>query len=473
MERRYNELPPQWNGTPHALVGLVGANEFHASMRTALEHQSGLKVTSQQMRKLPSLKILSLDEQFNIPAKATRPTAGIKKFNLPVKGLLKSNWMQKWHSVIPGLILLLVDMRKGSLRWEATELAICNQLEKLRNKTLERKVNVAVILLLQSTADAPRDEQLFSLKKHGQLDNRQLYKITRRELANPDSAMVAKTWKNAQEMLINFYSTAIRKYTKHLNAKSVKSCAPLQARHTFKIAYFWEVLGEKFKALQKYETAMRIATRITEKQNFNDEQVKVFAAACMWRIYTYTLRDKNSVDAHRSKYFRNFLLHFRKRIGSCKYRHYGWLAQQCLMFARQLDRFEAKATSTKEKPVHFRNLSVQYAVLQREAAQQADLYRSGIMATNAKDYAKFKIQPPAFIGGEPVVLDSKSGDIIPVSTDESSGPVLGGTFSILEQLVDHSTNIKAVLSECIAYDMRLFQAKVRNFLIIFQFISCH
>ena len=471
MDRRYNELPPNWDVTPHALLGIVGAEKYHESMRAALLHQSRTADKS-QAGSLKAFDAISLDDNFTIPPKSS-PSVGIKRFKTPIRGLLKTNWMEKWHSRIPGLILLMVDLSKAGRNWEEQETFICSQVDKLRQKTLERRINVAVILVL-SSSDNVRDEYLFSLRKRGSLDTKQVYKLTVRELAKPDCAMVSKTWKNAQEMLVSFYQNAIRKYTKHL--KVVKPpYLPLQARHTFKIAYFLEVLGDRHKAHQRYRTAMRIATAIHNAKLFDVEQVKVFAALAMWRIYSRTLRDKKAVDAHRSEIFRGFLLHFRKRVGSCRYRHFGWLAQQCLVFARHLDSFD-EASSILEKPVHFRNLAVQYAVEQRRAAQAAGVYRSEMMMKKKKragsdgdsgggggggrgareggeaEDQQFTIQPPEFVGGQPTVVATATGEPFGTSGEH-------GAFHALERLIDHSTNIKAVLSECIAYEERAFQAK--------------
>eukprot|EP00750_Incisomonas_marina_P033041 INCI9534.1.p1 GENE.INCI9534.1~~INCI9534.1.p1 ORF type:complete len:1157 (-),score=195.42 INCI9534.1:382-3852(-) len=449
MEHRYNELPLGWDATPHALLGIVGAKRFHEDLRNALLVQS--RTSSQtQAGSLKAFDAISLDDDFQIPAKSS-PPVGIKKFQIPIRGLLKTNWMEKWHSHIPGLILLTVDLKAAGRTWEEQETFICDQVEKLRQKTLERRINIAVILVLTSSV-IPRDEHLFSLKKRGSLDAKQVYKLTPRELQKPECAMVSKTWKNAQEMLISFYTNAIRKYNKHL--KLVKNYVPLQARHTFKIAYFLEVLGDRFKAQQQYRTAMRLSTQIHSEEKFEIEQVKVFAALSMWRIYSRTLLDKKAVDAHRSEIFRAFIVQFRKRIGGCRYRHFGWLAQQCLVFARQLDGFD-EASSMLEKPNYFRDLAVQYAIEQRIAAQKAGVYHSDMMkapdaaGTGAKE---FKIEPPEFVGGQPNVVDPKTGE--PFDTAASHG-----AFHALERQVDHSANIKVVLAQCIAFEERAFQAK--------------
>jgi len=450
MDLRYNELPPRWNVTPHALMGLVGAQKFHGAMRKSLMHEwrTGDRTAAGNLK---SLEVVSLENDFQIPPKATAPT-GVKRFKFPIPGLLKTDWMDKWYTKIPGTILLMVELRRAGRTWDEQELSICQQVEKLRTKTFERRINIAVIIV-QESFEAVKEEHLASLRKRGNLEVKQVYKLTIREIEKLGSAMVSKTWKNTQDMLAGFYQSAIRKYMKHI--KTAKTCAPLRARHIFKIAYFYEVLGETHKAQKEYEHALDLATTIHTSDSFDIEQVKVFASLCMWRVYSRTLKDKKAVDAHRSKMFHRFLHHFRKRVGSCRYRHFGWLAQQCFVYAGHLDGFD-EAVSTLEKPVHFRNLAVQYAVEQRKAAQEEGVYQSDVMPADIDEAAAvqetYTIQPPKFVGGIPTVVDKKTGEPL-----ESSGE--GGAFHALERLVNHSANIMEVLEGCIAIEEKIVQAK--------------
>lgn len=86
------------------------------------------------------------------------------------------------------------------------------------------------------------------------------------------------------------------------------------------------------------------------------------------------------------------------------------------------------------------------------------MYHSDMMkapdaaAAGAAGADEFTIEPPEFVGGQPKVVDAKTGQ--PFDTAASDG-----AFHALERQVDHSANIKVVLVQCIAYEERAFQTK--------------
>jgi len=126
--------------------------------------------------------------------------------------------------------------------------------------------------------------------------------------------------------------------------------APLVARYSFKIAWFYEFQGNSDKALRHYRlayaslSALVLALQATEPANtlnlfpkeFTDPggQVKGVADYANYKVCRLSLQHNKVEEA--ATQMQTHLWHFRQTAGDTPHQHWGWLSRQHVVFAQLL-----------------------------------------------------------------------------------------------------------------------------------------
>ena len=251
---------------PPVALALVGTSKAHAVVaRTMLQMRDTLPDLHL------SLRCLAREE--DLVKKKERPqSGGSPALAAPAhRGVLKAGWCAKHRDEVFGCVLALVDVDAYPTK-EAFESASEATVDKLKAQLRGRHTKILLVVATRSRPlpfyETPEKVQS-ELRKKCQLESSRHVAAFHLELGVVDG--ITRVARNAQELALQYYKDEckrIKRVRDNSGSSSTRlaTCsAPnprlLQARHQFKIGYFYEVRGKASDAAQHYRDCYEICRR--------------------------------------------------------------------------------------------------------------------------------------------------------------------------------------------------------------------
>ncbi|RLN82100.1 hypothetical protein BBJ28_00022933, partial [Nothophytophthora sp. Chile5] len=356
-----------------------------------------------------------------------------------IQGVLKAGWLKKHHELLPAVVLLFheFDPRWNLQDWAGREAAIREEMEQLKRTLSGRECRVLLILIQQidDAGVAPMnttEERLATLRKKLETDAKGLVLLRSRDLVR-GSSVLAKLESSVRNMALEYYkaqSKRVKRYKKVL-AKGTGFQA-LHARHSFKIAHYYEFRRYTTKVLQHYETSYRaiISLPLHESEAVDGmayTQIMIMAEFVNFKLCYHLIFSSNNIKGAVDQLHRHIGVYGRAIVVADRaYEHWEWVSRQYHVFAQLL----AEATSIRgslpstgldsdvyKEPYLYYSIAAKYAMFRRKAAAKLGLTSATSVptaATNGEVVSErdFVIVPSIFVGGDPVVSEasSPSGD---------------------------------------------------------------
>lgn len=140
-------LPPELIKHPNPVISFLGVPEITIKLMEAV------KITNAQSGGIECTFLhLPLEHQFPIKKEirertSSFPTRYEKDFGDAIpKGILKSNWMQKHHELLPAVCVPVfeIDPRFNSSDWIIHETIICNEIDRLKQSLSGKNVKFSI-----------------------------------------------------------------------------------------------------------------------------------------------------------------------------------------------------------------------------------------------------------------------------------------------------------------------------------------
>ncbi|RXG54551.1 Trafficking protein particle complex subunit 11 [Armadillidium vulgare] len=293
------------------------------------------------------------------------------------KGILKTNWINKYMNLIPSLLVLFWDLDWSDPNWASKKSEIASAIQSMRLALGGRNTRIAVILIQSNSTvlNVPGEdgnvasEKAASLCASCDLPPKQLF-----VLPLTDSHLLGYTMRleNAlSEISGGFYLGEIKKIKAHRDFLNKTNHQLLFIRHQFKIAFYNEMRSDPQTAIKHYSQCYSylLDHRVT---NTNLHEIRTIASFINFKIckLDFILNlPRDSIEQ-----FKRHMEIFRARTGPKEviFEHYAWLAKQYSLFAEVFEeavREGLPAVQTQHPGFYFQQ-AAQYAVLRRNTAFQ-------------------------------------------------------------------------------------------------------
>lgn len=298
-----------------------------------------------------------------------------------------------------------VDWPAGEwIRRESNALEI---LSKLRNALNPRDVKVILVAIKTGTGIIDKDvieERTNSMRKHFQLEGKNFMVMTVADL-NPLSPVIRRLSKTIHEFSSAYYSSQSRRL-KNIERMVRPSDFILIARFNFKVAFFYEFQAQASRALRHYKQCY--VALIDTMDHCDDEmldQIKSVAEMVNFKICANMLLTGVSKDA--SAQFRSHISHFASAFSGRPWRHYAWIAEQYIIYADMLTRYNINSTFTDaDKTYYFHNAALYSLKRQSSFAASKRTSRSEDSYEKlAQSFHGMNLVPPHYFGGFPQLVD--------------------------------------------------------------------
>ncbi|KAI3381805.1 hypothetical protein SNEBB_008329 [Seison nebaliae] len=267
------------------------------------------------------------------------------------RGILKTKWMRKYLDEIPSVILLFFD-----LDWDESDfsdrLKNCKKIyDDLVELLSNRKIEIVVTLLqrrqhiISDDDDDPYSERQRQFKES----------INVNTILNVPMDALNKCIRIVHEEIVplstEFYWNKIRKIKSHKDFLNDVTHKLLIARHSFKLAFFYEIQGKLAYAFDNYlATDAQLMNRAPHHRS-NTLEIKTIIGFCRYKMMLLNMRRNivNPFNANRELFDKTMLI-YREHIGYSQllFEHLSWMGKYYSLFAdlhnTQTDRQENDET---------------------------------------------------------------------------------------------------------------------------------
>ncbi|XP_063973800.1 trafficking protein particle complex subunit 11 isoform X3 [Diachasmimorpha longicaudata] len=326
-----SELPPELLAKPLALIGLTGldfSNTTHRSIWDAFQSNRRPDDVSVRFKHLP------LNHTFPTP----KPKRNSYEWYIP-KGILKRNWMPKYLSEIPAVVVCFYELDWTDLNWTEKKMECASRVQAIRSALDGRSTRIAVVLIQKTpsptpdTEDSVATERATALCTACELPNKSLYILPHGDhLQGYTSRLESAFYDLAQ----NFYHHHHRLVKSHKDQLSKTSHQYLFVRHQFKIAFLNELRQEKLIAVHHYKAAYAnlLEIRMIDTNTFEIKTVGAFINYKICKLQFALNQPREAINQ-----FRTHTDRFRSRTGpeDLIFEHHAFMANQYSTFAELFD----------------------------------------------------------------------------------------------------------------------------------------
>ncbi|KAF1336690.1 Trafficking protein particle complex subunit 11, partial [Globisporangium splendens] len=467
--------------TPHPLIAALGERELQTKV---LQH---VRTINEEF--VPKLHFASLPADHRFPVKkevrekhGTFPNQTQRDFDgVKVQGILKARWLKKHHELLPAVVLLFheFDPRWNQKDWLMQEIQMREEMEQLKRGLSDINVHMSgrecrvLLILVQQVDDAGvapvnvTDERLAGLRKRLETDSKGLLLLRSRDITR-GSAVLAKLESSIRNYALEYYKAQSKRVKRYKKALNKTTHQPLHARHSFKIAHYYEFRRYTTKVLQHYEAAYRsiIALPLHESERSDGigySQVKTMAEYVNFKLCYHLIFSSGNIKAAVEQLHRHMHVYVRA-IGAPDraYEHWDWVSRQYHVFAQLLSEavsIRGALPSTgldsdvyKESHLYY-SIAAKYATYRRKASARlgitATMHVASSTAANGNGASlsekDFVVVPSIFVGGDPVVREANA------PSQESSFAALVKYRHTLERAVPHARRTIHLLEHAIQH----------------------
>lgn len=328
-----------------------------------------------------------------------------------------------------------------------------------------------LLILVQQVDDAGvapvnvTDERLVGLRKRLETDSKGLILLRSRDITR-GSSVLAKLESSVRNYALEYYKAQAKRVKRYKKSLNKTTHQPLHARHSFKIAHYYEFRRYTTKVLQHYEAAYRSIIALPLNENERSDgigyfQVKTMAEYVNFKLCYHLIFSSGNIKAAVDQLHRHMRVYSRA-IGTADraYEHWDWVSRQYHVFAQLLSeavsiRGALPATGLDsdvyKEPYLYYSIAAKYAIYRRKASNRLGLTASVVRASNGAANGNvaserdFIVVPSVFVGGEPVVSETTSTSQDPSPTAlikyrhavERAVPHAKRTIHLLEHAIQH------------------------------------
>lgn len=346
-----------------------------------------------------------------------------------------------------------------------------------------------LLILVQQIDDAGvapvnvTDERLVGLRKRLETDSKGLILLRSRDMTR-GSAVLAKLESSIRNYALEYYKAQAKRVKRYKKSLNKTTHQPLHARHSFKIAHYYEFRRYTTKVLQHYEAAYRSVIALPLNENERSDgigyfQVKTMAEYVNFKLCYHLIFSSGSIKAAVDQLHRHMRVYGRA-IGAAdrSYEHWEWVSRQYHVFAQLLSEavsIRGSLPSTGldsdvyKEPYLYYSIAAKYATYRRKAAARIGLTASTHANANG-DMALFEhefvVVPPVYVGGDPVVSEADS------PSQEPSLSALVKYRHAVERAVPHAKRAIHLLEHAIQHlsiyiaDQKSPRSRMKNRLLV-------
>ncbi|ETV73007.1 hypothetical protein H257_12052 [Aphanomyces astaci] len=273
--------PVELKEVPRPLVAALGPKDLQARVLPVLRSINEEFVPQLQ------IKSLSFDHRFVFPIKKDKSTSLSPP---PSKGIWKTDWLKKHHEVLPSVVLLLYafEPRLATRDWAIQETVIRDEVEDLRRMLSGRDVKILLVLVqllddAATTTASPStsssmvnvpssDDRLQSLRKRAELDAKSVWLL--KDIVSRTHPTLIKLEAAIRMNAIEYYKAQAKRVKKAKNPSKL-----MAARHSFKVAHYYEFRQHMSKMVLHYEAAYKSLLHMAESSSSVEVQTQVRAVA--------------------------------------------------------------------------------------------------------------------------------------------------------------------------------------------------
>ncbi|MCL4132919.1 UNVERIFIED_CONTAM: hypothetical protein GTU68_025684 [Idotea baltica] len=352
------------------LIGMTGLDiklkKSHSAVWEAF-------TVSRRSDRIP-LKFILLPEAMDFPSMKQKRQS--YEWYIP-KGILKSNWINKYLNCIPSLLVLFWDLDWSDPNWLEEKKKISASIQSIKLALSGRSSRIAVVLIQGHSGPVPvpgedgngASEKAASLCAACDLPPKHLF-----VLPHTDSHLLGYTMRleNAlSEIAGGFYLGEVKGIKAHRDFLNKTNHQLLFIRHQFKTAFHNEMRNDPQAATKHYSQCYHhlLEHRFT---NTNLNEIRTVAAIVNYKICKLDFVLNLPRDA--IEQFRKHIEVFRQRTGPKEliFEHYAWLSKQYQIFGEVFEdavREGLPAVQTQHPGFYYQQ-AAQYAVLRRNTAFQ-------------------------------------------------------------------------------------------------------
>eukprot|EP00981_Chlorochromonas_danica_P006367 scaffold1365_cov163-Ochromonas_danica.AAC.57 len=262
------------------------------------------------------------------------------------EGILKTNWPTKHFDSLPSVLLYVVPF---GIDWNVNEfsrreVSFLERYNRLRASLASRDIKVIVLAVRVGVGYVEKelvDERTNHLKKYLQIDSRNFFFLTAQEVAEGQPA-VKRLHRTLRDYSYAYYSAQVKKF-KTLEkgvSERYKGITEyiLTARYNFKIAFFYEFTANRSYMLRYYKACYTILVSSMEAIDEEMyEQMQKIAEYVHYKICVlFILLGQYDELVHQ---FKCHTHNFSKIYLEQPWKHYGWMADQYIIFAQLLQSY--------------------------------------------------------------------------------------------------------------------------------------
>ncbi|RHY83041.1 hypothetical protein DYB35_007442 [Aphanomyces astaci] len=272
--------PVELKEVPRPLVAALGPKDLQARVLPVLRSINEEFVPQLQ------IKSLSFDHRFVFPIKKDKSTSLSPP---PSKGIWKTDWLKKHHEVLPSVVLLLYafEPRLATRDWAIQETVIRDEVEDLRRMLSGRDVKILLVLVQllddaattaspstsSSMVNVPSsDDRLQSLRKRAELDAKSVWLL--KDIVSRTHPTLIKLEAAIRMNAIEYYKAQAKRVKKAKNPSKL-----MAARHSFKVAHYYEFRQHMSKMVVHYEAAYKSLLHMAVSSSSVEVQTQVRAVA--------------------------------------------------------------------------------------------------------------------------------------------------------------------------------------------------
>lgn len=363
-------LPPEVLVPPHAVIGLTGLKINEQDTHKAVWEAFAL---NRRADRTP-LNFMLLPNDFQPPEKKQKRQS--YEWYIP-KGILKSNWMNKYLNLVPSLVVLFYDLDWGDQDWSDKKNDLVLKVQNLKSSLSGRGIRLALVLI-QSGISVPGEdsraaeraqERAATLCNACDLQPKNLF-----VLPHSDQHLLGYTVRletALSEIAWSFYLSEAKTVRGHKDFLNKTNHQLLFVRHQFKLGYLNELRNDPQTAIKHYAQCYHNCLELRSTDT-NLHEIRTVASIINYKICRLDFNLNLPRDAIAQ--FRKHIDLFRARTGPKEFifEHYAWLSKQYQLFG---DVFEEAVRNglpavQTQHPGFYYQQSAQYAALRRDTAVQ-------------------------------------------------------------------------------------------------------
>ena len=364
-----------WVTQPQPLIVLAGMDDLHQVIVDNIPKQNKLRIQS-----------IPLGHAF--PVK--NPTRSFEGYE--PAGILKINWMKKRLQVVPSLVVILMEWLDGQDDSNEANLNNCVSLFKGNNST--RLMPVLVVAVRHRTPaeeDPQLEDRVVRIGKKQGLENK-VFVLSTGDLKTSLRRLESVCF----DLVCAFCRKEAQRISRYRSKVDKKTQVKLSVRHNFKIAFYYEMVGDAQEALKHY---LRCSTFLKQLHCSGETllEVKWIAYILMVKICGFTIRLQTLHAA--LAYFQAHLSDYQSQtpFAELEFLDHHWTCSQYYAFGRILQTIPT-LRNLQYNPGYFYQTAASFASKRKQAyltARNVFVKRKGISLAPNRQLLnpKFVAQP--------------------------------------------------------------------------------